>query len=42
MSETMDEIGRLYEEGEYSIAEMLVAADIFKRSEGNENRRGRP
>ncbi len=32
MSEAMDEIGRLYEEGEYFIAEMLVAADIFKRA----------
>ncbi len=32
MSEAMEEIGRLYEEGEYFIAEMLVAADIFKRA----------
>lgn len=32
MSEAMDEIGKLYEEGEYFIAEMLVAADIFKKA----------
>ncbi len=32
MSEAMEEIGKLYEEGEYFIAEMLVAADIFKRA----------
>ncbi len=32
MSEAMEEIGRLYEEGEYFIAEMLVAADIFKKA----------
>ncbi len=32
MSEAMEEIGKLYEEGEYFIAEMLVAAEIFKRA----------
>ncbi|MCD6244397.1 MAG: corrinoid protein [Candidatus Korarchaeota archaeon] len=32
MSEAMEEIGKLYEEGEYFIAEMLVAADIFKKA----------
>ncbi len=32
MSEAMDEIGKLYEKGEYFIAEMLVAADIFKKA----------
>lgn len=31
MSRAMDEIGRLYEEGEYFIAELLEAAEIFKR-----------
>ncbi|MDK2384571.1 MAG: corrinoid protein [Candidatus Korarchaeota archaeon] len=30
MSRAMDEIGRLYEEGEYFIAELLEAAEIFK------------
>ena len=30
MSEAMNEIGRLYEEGEYFIAELIDAADIFK------------
>ncbi len=32
MSDAMEEIGKLYEEGEYFIAEMLVAADIFKKA----------
>ncbi len=30
MSDAMKEIGRLYEEGEYFIAELIEAADIFK------------
>ena len=30
MSEAMNEIGRLYEEGEYFIAELIEAAEIFK------------
>jgi dimethylamine corrinoid protein len=30
MSEAMREIGRLYEEGEYFIAELIEAAEIFK------------
>ncbi|WFO76313.1 corrinoid protein [Desulfurococcaceae archaeon MEX13E-LK6-19] len=30
MSKAMDEIGKLYEEGEYFIAELLEAAEIFK------------
>jgi dimethylamine corrinoid protein len=30
MSEAMEEIGRLYEEGEYFIAELMEAAEIFK------------
>lgn len=30
MSEAMKEIGRLYEEGEYFIAELIEAAEIFK------------
>lgn len=30
MSEAMNEIGKLYEEGEYFIAELIEAADIFK------------
>jgi 5-methyltetrahydrofolate--homocysteine methyltransferase len=32
MSEAMKEIGRLFEEGEYFIAEMLRAASIFKKA----------
>ena len=32
MSEAMQEIGRLYEEGEYFIAELMDAADIFKKA----------
>ncbi|MEM2219514.1 MAG: corrinoid protein [Candidatus Korarchaeum sp.] len=32
MSEAMEEIGRLFEEGEYFIAEMLEAADIFRKA----------
>ncbi len=30
MSEAMNEIGKLYEEGEYFIAELIEAAEIFK------------
>jgi len=32
MSEAMEEIGRLFEDGEYFIAEMLEAADLFRRA----------
>ncbi len=32
MSEAMEEIGKLFEEGEYFIAEMLRAASIFKKA----------
>lgn len=32
MSEAMEEIGKLFEEGEYFIAEMLKAASIFKKA----------
>lgn len=32
MSEAMEEIGRLFEEGEYFIAEMLEAADLFRKA----------
>ncbi len=32
MSEAMEEIGKLFEEGEYFIAEMLRAASIFRRA----------
>ncbi|ABN69526.1 cobalamin B12-binding domain protein [Staphylothermus marinus F1] len=32
MSKAMEEIGRLYEEGEYFIAELMEAADIFKEA----------
>ncbi len=32
MSEAMQEIGRLYEEGEYFIAELMEAAEIFKEA----------
>lgn len=32
MSEAMEEVGRLFEEGEYFIAEMLEAADIFRKA----------
>lgn len=32
MSKAMEEIGRLYEEGEYFIAELLEAASIFKKA----------
>ncbi len=32
MSKAMTEIGRLYEEGEYFIAELIEAADIFKEA----------
>ncbi|MCY0867888.1 MAG: corrinoid protein [Desulfurococcus sp.] len=32
MSSAMEEIGRLYEEGEYFIAELVEAADIFKKA----------
>jgi len=31
MSSAMEEIGKLYEEGEYFIAELIEAADIFKK-----------
>ncbi|MCD6278776.1 MAG: corrinoid protein [Desulfurococcales archaeon] len=34
MSAAMEEIGRLYEEGEYFIAELIEAADIFKKVMG--------
>ena len=32
MSDAMQEIGRLYEEGEYFIAELMEAAEIFKEA----------
>jgi dimethylamine corrinoid protein len=32
MSKAMEEIGRLYEEGEYFIAELVEAAEIFKKA----------
>jgi len=32
MSKAMTEIGRLYEEGEYFIAELIEAAEIFKEA----------
>ncbi len=32
LSEAMNEIGRLYEEGEYFIAELMEAAEIFKNA----------
>ncbi len=32
MSKAMEEIGRLYEEGEYFIAELMEAAEIFKEA----------
>ncbi len=32
MSKAMEEIGRLYEEGEYFIAELIEAAEIFKEA----------
>ncbi|ADI31520.1 cobalamin B12-binding domain-containing protein [Staphylothermus hellenicus] len=32
MSKAMEKIGRLYEEGEYFIAELMEAADIFKEA----------
>ncbi len=32
MSRAMEEIGRLYEEGEYFIAELMEAAEIFKEA----------
>lgn len=34
MSRAMEEIGRLYEEGEYFIAELMEAAEIFKEAMG--------
>ncbi len=34
MSRAMDRIGKLYEEGEYFIAELMEAAEIFKRVMG--------
>ena len=32
LSDAMEEIGRLYEEGEYFIAELVEAAEIFKKA----------